>query len=252
MNIHTIRIERYIREGRTVSGGCGASSQQKDIANQQQQNFQQLAGNAQQVFGDSSQIFKDLTSSFAPIVAAGPGQSGYTPAELAALRSSAITNTGQQYKNAAAAAGERIAASGGGNAVLPSGTVAGVEGNIANAGAAQTAGQLTNIDIQNAEVGRQNWMNAAGVLAGAPNVFNPATNSSREGTSAGSAAMTSANDVYNANRAWVGDTMGILGDAAKIGSSFATMGMSGGMGGGGTGPVPGGSSMGGPGLDSGF
>ena len=230
---------------------CGASSQQKDIANQQQQNFQQLAGNAQQVFGDSSQIFKDLTSSFAPIVAAGPGQSGYTPAELAALRSSAVTNTGNAYRNASAAAGERGAASGGGTTVLPNGATMGQQQQIAEAGAAQTAGELTNIDIQNAEVGRQNWMNAAGVLAGAPNVFNASTSASSAGTSAGSAAMTSANDVYNANRAWVGDTMGILGDAAKIGASFATGGMSN-LAGGGAGPVPGGSSMGGPGLDSGF
>ena len=175
MNIHTQRIEKYIREGRPVSGGCGASSQQKDIAKEQQQNFQQLAGNAQQVFGDSSQIFKDLTSAFQPILSAGPGQSGYTPAELAALRSSAVTNTGNAYRNASAAAGERGAAYGGGTTVLPNGATMGQQQQIAEAGAAQTAGELTNIDIQNAEVGRQNWMNAAGVLAGAPNVFNPAT-----------------------------------------------------------------------------
>ena len=64
--------------------------------------------------------------------------------------------------------------------------------------------------------------------------------------------MTGANDVYNANRAWVGDVTGILSDAAQIGSKFINPGGGSSGGGGGTGPVPGGSSMGGPGLDSGF
>ena len=45
----------------------------------------------------------------------------------------------------------------------------------------------------------------------------------------------------NANNAWVGDAMGILGDATKIGSSFLSAGMGGG----------GGSSGGGGGGDTG-
>lgn len=219
-------VERYIREGRTVSGGCGASQSEKSIASQQQQNFQQFSNEAGQVFGNSSQIFKDLTSSFEPVLAAGPGQSGFTPQELAALNSQAITTSGAQYRNAATAAGERIAASGGGNAVLPSGTTAAVQGNIATAGAASTANELNQIALQNAQTGRQNWMNAAGVLSGAGNVFNPATNFDSSTTGAGSAAMSGASTVQNANRQWIGDVTGILGDAAQIGAGIATGGMS--------------------------
>lgn len=220
MSNWTQTIERYIREGRTVSGGCGASSEQKNVASEQASNFATLSNQAQSIFGDSSQIFKDLTSSFEPILAAGPNQSGYSAPELAALKSAAITNTGTAYRNASQAAGERIAASGGGNAVLPSGTSAAVEGNIAEKGAESTASSLNNIDIQNAELGRQNWMSAAGVLSGAPNLFNPATGAASTSTGAGSAAMTGATDVNNANNQWQSDVMGVLGDAATIGSKF--------------------------------
>src|SRR5579863_778258 len=104
VNFHTVRIEKYICEGRTVSGGCGASQSQKQISQAQQQNYNTLMNQAGQVFNQSSQVFNDLQSSFAPIVAAGPGQSGYTPAELANLKSSAITNTGIATRNAQQAA----------------------------------------------------------------------------------------------------------------------------------------------------
>jgi hypothetical protein len=195
---------------------CGASSDQKQILQQQQANFKQMSDQSAQVFGAGSKIFGDLTSSFEPVLAAGPDQQGYSAPELAALKSAAISNTGTAYRNAAAATGERIAASGGGNAVLPSGQSAAIQGNIAEAGAQSTAGELTNIDIQNAELGRQNWMNAAGVLGGATNVFNPATGAGSAATGSGSAAMTSANDVYNANRQAVGDVMTAVQSGGQI------------------------------------
>ena len=198
---HTARIEQYIREGRTVSGGCGASSSQQQIAQQQQQNFQTLQNQSGQIFGNSSQIFKDLNSSFAPIVAAGPGQSGFTAPELANLQSQAVTQGGIATRNAQQAAGERAAAAGGGTTILPNGATLGMNANIAEAGAAQTAGNLANINLQNAQLGRQNWLQAAGVLAGAPGVFGTATGAGNAATGAGSAAMGGATDVNSANNA---------------------------------------------------
>ena len=141
------------------------------------------------VFGNSSQIFKDLSSSFAPVVAAGPGQGGFTAPELANLQSQAVTQGGIATRNAQQAAGERAAAAGGGTTVLPNGATLGMNANIAEAGAAQTAGNLANINLQNAQLGRQNWLQAAGVLAGAPGVFGTATGAGNAATGAGSAAM---------------------------------------------------------------
>jgi hypothetical protein len=60
------------------------------------------------------------------------------------------------------------AAQGGGTAVLPSGATLGMNANIAEAGAANTANSLAQINLNNAALGRQNWTQAAGVLAGSP------------------------------------------------------------------------------------
>ena len=220
VNFHTARIARYLQEGRTVSGGCGASSQEKNIASEQNQNFQNLTSQAQSIFGSDSQIFNQLNSAFSPILAAGPGQSGFTPAQLATMNSQAITQTGQQFRHAAQAAGERSAAIGGGQEILPSGAALNQQTQIAEAGAANTANALTNINLQNQIQGRQNWLQAANVLGGAGNVFNSATNAAGAGTQAGGSAMQGATDVNQANNAWVGDVMGVLGDAATIGSKF--------------------------------
>ncbi len=200
-----------------------AFNTQKDVMAGQAANFKSLSDQAQQIFGSSSQIFKDLTSAFEPILAAGPGQEGYTAAQKANLNSQAITQTGQQYRNAAAAAGERAAAAGGGNALLPSGVVAQQAANIAQAGAGQTAGQLADIRNQSAQLGRQNWLTAAGALSGAPNVFNPATSAGQITTASGSAAQEGAEQVFNnaqtiqsQNNWWLKPVAGALGGALSF------------------------------------
>lgn len=213
---HTKRIARYLQEGRTVSGGCGASSQQNNIANEQAQNFSNLTSQAQSVFGSDSQIFNQLNSAFSPILSAGPGQSGFTPAQLQTMNSQAITQTGQQFRNAAQAAGERSSAAGGGTFIAPSGAAMNQQTQIAEAGAANTANALTNINLANQEQGRQNWLQAANVLGGAGNVFNSATGAGNAATGAGSSAMSGATDVANANNAWQGQLIGVLGDTSKI------------------------------------
>jgi hypothetical protein len=214
---------------------CGADKSQKQIEQQQQQNFQTLTNQAQQIFGNSSQIFKDLTSSFSPIVAAGPGQSGFTPAELATLQSQAITRSGIAYRNAAQAAGSNAAGFAGGNTFLPSGATAQMQANIAEAGAGETANELANIDIQNAQLGRENWLQAAGVLGGATNVFNPSTSASGQATGAGEAAANTANQIAQANNSWMNALGGAIG---QIGGAAVTGGLSKLGSGGGAQPAP--------------
>jgi hypothetical protein len=209
---------------------CGASSDEKNAFNtektintQQYNNFKNLSNQAASIFGDSSQIFKDLTSSFEPILAAGPGQNGFTASELSNLQSQAVTQSGQAYRNAAQAAGERSAASGGGNALLPSGTTAQIQANIAQAGAGQTASELSNINLQNAELGRQNWLSAAGVLSGAPNVFGASTSAGGLLSGSGESAMKGAQQVFDnsqtlqsQNNWWMKPVAGALGGALSF------------------------------------
>jgi hypothetical protein len=198
---------------------CGASSSQNEIAQQQQQNFQTLQNQAGQVFGQSSQIFNQLNSAFSPILAAGPGQPGYTPAELSNLQSQAVTQGGIATRNAEQAAGERSAAQGGGTAVLPSGATLDMNANIAEAGAANTANSLAQINLNNAALGRQNWMQAAGVLAGAPSVYGEANSFNAGGTGAGQAAMGGASTVQQANQEGINDALGVVEAGAGVASA---------------------------------
>jgi hypothetical protein len=195
---------------------CGASSSQNNISQQQQQNLSSLTSQANSIFGSDSQIFNQLNSAFSPILSAGPGQSGFTPAQLATMNSQAITQTGQQYRNAAQAAGERSSSAGGGTFIAPSGAAMNQQTQIAEAGAANTSNALTNINLQNQIQGRQNWLQAASVLGGASNVFNSATGAGNAATGSGSAAMQGATDVNNANNQWEQDLTQVISAGAGV------------------------------------
>lgn len=194
-----------------VALACGAGKELKQSYQDQHAALQQLMGQAQTIFGDSSKIFGDLVSSFEPILAAGPGQEGFTAAQKANLESQAITTTGEAYKHAQQAAGERIAAAGGGNQLLPSGTVAQLEQNLASLGAEQTSSELGAIRERSAELGRQNWLTAGQVLSGAPNVFNPATGAGSAMTQAGEGEAQTAGQIQQANNSWMNLVGGALG-----------------------------------------
>jgi hypothetical protein len=177
---------------------------------------------ASQVFGKSSSVFNDLVNSYAPIVAAGPSQEGFSAPELAAKRSAAITDVGQSYKNSSQAVKEANAAVGGGNLAVTGGADIGRNLSVANASAAQTAGELNDINQQNFATGRQNYFAAAQGLAGAPNVFGAANTAVGEATGSGQAADVGQNAVAEANSSpWklAAGALGALGGQAI--SSFS-------------------------------
>lgn len=216
---------------------CGPSQGSKTAANQiaqtsaaQSQQYQQAVQQAQSIFGSSSNVFNQLMSSFSPVLAAGPGQEGYTPGQLANLNSQAITQTGQQYRNAAQAAGERSAASGGGNALLPSGVTSANQAAIASQGAGTTANQLAQIRNDSANLGRQNWLSAAQVLGNAPGVFSPATSALGASTSAGNSAISGGQASFDAQNQLSQQSnwwQPLVGQVLGAGLSMATGGLSG-------------------------
>src|SRR5262249_29860416 len=131
---------------------CGATSEQKSIQQQQSDLFSTLKQQSQLEFGNASKVFADLYDTFSPIVAAGPNQMGFSEPELANLNSSAITNTGIATRNALQAAKQASAAVGGGNLALPSGSDIGRNLSVVNAGANETAKELSDINQKNYEV----------------------------------------------------------------------------------------------------
>lgn len=190
---------------------CGASDEQHQVFTEQNDLMKNLTGQMQTIFGNSSSVFKDLMSAYAPIVAGGPNQQGYSLPEQAALKSQAIEDTGNAYAHARQAVGEHQAAQGGGTLALPGGSNEAADINLASSAAAQTAGSLTKINENNYEQGRENFFNAAKGLSGATDVFNPATSAGNAATEAGSSASTTANEISQASNSWESAVGGALG-----------------------------------------
>ncbi len=205
---------------------CGANQQQKDIEAQQQQFYTTMNQNYQTMFGQQQQVLNALTSTFQPIVQAGPYQAGYSPAEETALNTGASENIAQNYAAAQKATAQQLAARGG-DTVLPSSTAAQILAQGTNAAAQARASALNANTINNYNLGYSNWTNAANVLSSVAGLQNPNAYAS-SATSAGSAASTSAaaiaaaaNSPWNAAIGAVGALGGAaLGNIGGIASAF--------------------------------
>lgn len=203
---------------------CGASSAQNQAQQAQAAAYTQMTQQAQQVFGASSQVFQQLQATFAPTVAAGPNQQGFSQAEQSALNSQAITEGGIAARNAKQATGEAVAAQGGGNnAALQSGVDTGIEAQVNESAAENTANNLNTIQLNNYATGRQNYNNAVAGLAGSTNAFNPASTAGNAATRAGEASANTANQIASQNNSWIQAVTGAVGGIA---GDFASGGLS--------------------------
>jgi hypothetical protein len=209
---------------------CGSTQAQNSIQGSQMSFLNQAQSQASTVFGGASQAFNSLMTAFAPTVAAGPSQQGFSQQQLSNLNSQAITQTGAAYKNAKEAVGEAQSSVGGGNTSLPSGTQTGEDLGLAESAANQTSSQLSQITQAGYQQGNQNYNAAVAGELNAPNVFNAATSASNAATGAGSAAASTANQIATQNQSWVGAVTGLAG---ALGGAALTGGLStlGGIGG---------------------
>lgn len=194
-----------------IESCCGASAAQSQIQDSQIAFMQQAQQQSAAVFGNASKVFNELQATFAPIIAAGPNQEGFSEQEKSNLNSQAITNVGQSYKNARAAVGNAQSAEGGGNTVLPSGANIGVDLGLASSAANQTANELGTITENDYATGRQNYQNAVAGAAGATNTYNAATGATNAANQSGSDAGTTANQIATQDNSWMQAVSGALG-----------------------------------------
>ncbi len=201
----------------------GASAQQTDIANSQQNFTNQLMSNYSQQFQNQNAILGTLQNSLNPIVQAGPNQFGFSTAETNNLNAQALQGTGQQYANASKALGQQQAAQGGGNSYLPTGAQAQQQAGLAAGAANQASNQLLGIQQAGYQQGYNQYQSAVGQLGGVAGMYNP--NGVASGAnSAGGVANSEANQVAQLNNEaspWnlVG---GLLGGAASTVASGLT------------------------------
>ena len=201
-NNWTEKIDRYIREGRTVSGGCGASSGLKAAASSAQTIASNAASEAQTVFGASSTVFNNLIGGLQRIVTGGPSQQGMSAGEFNASQAAITQNTAALARNLKGAAGSAAAAIGGGNTVTPAG---GTEASLlaADTAAAEQGATAQNQLVQNDyNIGRQNYNQAVGEEMQLPNVFGTSTGATNAATGAQGANLTAQQAVNTENNWW--------------------------------------------------
>ena len=213
----------------SIAYAKGASAQQQSIGNSQQQFTTQLMQDYGQQFGNSNAIYGTLTKALQPIITAGPNQFGYSAGQTNTLNSQAIQGTGQQYNAAKQNLAAQQAASGGGNAVLPSGVQQQQTAGLATNAANQTSNQLLGIQQAGYQQGNNQFNQAVGQLGGVAAGYNAAGFAGAANT-AGSNAANTANQITQENNAaspW-GLIGGILGGAAQGIGQAAMMGFNGG------------------------
>lgn len=217
-------IELYLREGRTVSGGCGPSTQMKNLNNSVQDFTKQVTSEAGTVFGDSNTVFNNIMSSVQSVVNGGPSQAGYSAEELNAMNAANVQNAGTMARNLKGAAASSGAAIGGGNAVAPAGsTQASVEN--AEIAAANTQAQGANQIVQNDYAqGNKNYEEAVGQETAAPGVFNTANSFNATAGNQQQLAEKSQQNIDSQNNWWKNDLMKLATTAAGVGGAVLTGG----------------------------
>lgn len=187
---------------------CGADPAQTQLANEQATFYQELTKAYSTVFPEQQAILNALTKEFQPILAAGPNQAGFNPAEEAALRTEASDTTTRGAQQADVALGAKLAAEG--DATIPSGAKTQLEAGLTESANAENAGLQNKITEENYATGRENFLNAASALESSAGLLNPnaAAGSANQG---GSAANTTFNDIAAENSAWMGPVFGMIG-----------------------------------------
>lgn len=212
-----------VHEGFEYTGplalACGPSKGEKQIAGQMKSFSQTMTDQAKTVFGNDSQVFNNLLNKYQGIVASGPGQQGFTQAELNALNSNAISNSASQFKNVKGAVGNMQAAYGGGNTVTNSGVTTAQDLNIANAQAAQTASDLNKITAANYETGRENFWNAAKSEQQLPSVFDNAANFDQVAMEGQKRALDEQKSLDAASGWWKKPVMGLVSAGLTLGTA---------------------------------
>jgi hypothetical protein len=142
---------------------CGPSSSETQLEGLSQKFSTMLQGNYATLFGNQLDVLKSIGRSLSPVLAAGPGQQGFSAAELAARNTAAINNAGAASRNAAQAVGNFTAGRGAGGS---SGILSGVDAQLKTAAASASANQLATaqnqITTENYATGRENYWRAQG------------------------------------------------------------------------------------------
>lgn len=191
---------------------CGPSNTEKSLSSGSANFYNTLKSSYAQNFGAQSAILSNLNTALEPIISGGPNQSGFSAEQKAAMTSSAINNAATANRNAQVIAGSNV----GGNTGVTTGGQKQLQAQIATGVGSNLATNENQINLEDAELGRQNFFNAETALAGVGAQYNP-TGYAGQATSAGNQAFGEASTINQEKNQEFADIGGL---AAGLGGSF--------------------------------
>lgn len=204
---------------------CGGPTQQQLDLQTEEANFYRTQVEAYNTAYANFKTLQDaLNQQFAPVLAAGPGQKGFTTAEENDLKAQAKTGTAINFQHAAEAANANVAARGGGNDLtnITSGGAAQLNNELAATAAATESAQELGVDEANYATGRANYDKAVSGEEELAAGWNP-NSFAGSADSAGKVASDQANEIAKEQQSVWGNVMGALSGVAGqwAGAGFA-------------------------------
>lgn len=197
---------------------CGPTASETALQGSEASFANTLQSNYQTQYGNQAELLSKLNSTLTPIVGAGPGQTGWTPQEAAAVNTGILEKTGANYSNAARAVNSQLA--GRNN---PTGLVSGIDqqirGSLASSAARDISNQENAATIANYNQGNENFWRATGGAQALAGEYAP-TSYAGLGTSANSSAFGESDTIQQQKNALakdiVGGITGLAGGALKM------------------------------------
>jgi hypothetical protein len=167
---------------------CGPTSTQTKLEGSEQQFMQELMSNYGQNFSEQQQVLNHLNSVLAPILEAGPNQTGFSPSERAAFNTQAINTTGAGAANAERAIANETAGRNDSGNLSEAGNVAALKANAASAAEGQLSAEELGITEADYATGRANFNAATAAEEGVAGQFGSGASSAMGGANAANTA----------------------------------------------------------------
>jgi hypothetical protein len=152
---------------------CGPTSTQTNLEGSEQQFMNELQQNYATNFGEQQSVLNHLNSVLAPMLQAGPNQTGFSPSEKAALDTQAINSTGAAAANTERAIANETAGRNDSGNLPEAGNVAALKASAASAAEGQLSNEELGITEADYATGRSNFNNAVSAEEGVSGQFNP-------------------------------------------------------------------------------
>lgn len=189
---------------------CGPDQSQVDLESKQAAFYDEMTKQDAINYSEDQAILKQMQDVYAPILAQGPNQYGFSEGEETNLETGAGEGVARNFTAASRAVREAHAAQGGGNTYLPSGVNDQEDEELSSSAASTLSDEQRQIKQSGYDQGYRNFSQATSALEGTASLLNP-NGTSTAATSAGSAAGQTAKDISDENNAWIAPLAGAVG-----------------------------------------